>query len=93
MDTMFEKSGKFYADWRDRKGVRHRKSFKSERAALAYEAEMREVSHPKHKAVGQQSRGSSPTRRAANKGQSKRPADSSSLHVVRSTRDKLRRRT
>jgi hypothetical protein len=30
---MFEKQGKFYADWRDRKGNRKRKSFTSARLA------------------------------------------------------------
>jgi hypothetical protein len=34
---MFEKNGKYYADWRDRTGRRQRKSFTSQRAALRYE--------------------------------------------------------
>jgi hypothetical protein len=34
---MYEERGKYYADWRDAKGVRHRKSFESESLALAYE--------------------------------------------------------
>ena len=37
--TMFEKSGKYYADWRDRNGKRLRKSFRTPRAALQYEIE------------------------------------------------------
>ena len=49
---MFEKQGKFYADWRDRKGKRTRKSFTSEKAALWFEAEMKEAAHPKQKARG-----------------------------------------
>jgi len=49
---MFEKQGKFYADWRDKKGVRHRKSFQTERAALRFEADQKEAAHPKAKARG-----------------------------------------
>jgi hypothetical protein len=47
---MFEKDGKFYADWRDKDGNRKRKSFKSRRAALRYEEEQKELAHPKMKA-------------------------------------------
>jgi hypothetical protein len=47
---MFEKAGKFYADWRDRDGVRRRKSFTSPRAAQRFEAEQKELAHPKPKA-------------------------------------------
>jgi len=47
---MFEKNGKYYADWRDRKGKRKRKSFTSARAALRYEEEQKELAHPKLKA-------------------------------------------
>ena len=36
---MFEKQGKFFADWRDQHGQRKRKSFHTERAALTFEAE------------------------------------------------------
>jgi len=49
---MFEKAGKFYADWRDRAGIRHRKSFASARAAIRFEAEMKEQAHPKNKTLG-----------------------------------------
>ncbi len=49
---MFEKGHKFYADWRDATGKRLRKSFTSRRAALAYEAEQKELAHPKHPAKG-----------------------------------------
>ncbi|MDR3737591.1 MAG: hypothetical protein P4L40_01090 [Terracidiphilus sp.] len=49
---MFEKQGKYYADWRDKSGRRLRKSFTSKRAALQHEAEMRERHHPKRKALG-----------------------------------------
>lgn len=52
---MFEKNGKYFADWRDRKGRRLRKSFNSERAALLHEAAMKEAAHPKPKARGKQS--------------------------------------
>ena len=50
---MFEKCGKFYADWRDRKGVRHRKSFTSKRAALKFEQEQKELAHPKSRGRSQ----------------------------------------
>jgi hypothetical protein len=49
---MFEKNGKFFADWRDKQGNRKRRSFKSLRAALSFEAEMKEGTHPKQKARG-----------------------------------------
>jgi hypothetical protein len=47
---MYEKNGKYYADWRDKKGTRKRKSFTSQRAALRYEEEQKELAHPKPKA-------------------------------------------
>ena len=47
---MFEKQGRFYADWRDKSGQRLRKSFTSKRAALQFEAEQKELAHPKSKA-------------------------------------------
>ena len=49
---MFEKQGKFYADWRDRSGRRLRKAFATKRAALQFEAEQKELAHPKTKARG-----------------------------------------
>lgn len=52
---MFEKQGKFYADWRDRTGRRLRKAFTTRRAALHFEAEQKELAHPKSKARGQRS--------------------------------------
>jgi hypothetical protein len=51
-DAMFEKDGKFYADWRDKRGNRKRKSFTSKRAALRHEEEQKELAHPKKKARG-----------------------------------------
>jgi len=50
---MFEKTGKFYADWRDANGHRLRKSFASKRAALQFEAQQKELANPKPKARGQ----------------------------------------
>jgi|GEM_PF-3704834 len=35
---MYEKKGMYFAGWRDKKGVRHRKSFATAEAALLYEA-------------------------------------------------------
>jgi hypothetical protein len=52
---MFEKQGKFYADWRDRTGTRKRKAFTSARAALKFEREQKELAHPKQNAKGNQS--------------------------------------
>jgi hypothetical protein len=43
---MFEKGGKFYADWRDAARVRHRNAFTSARAALTYEKQKREAARP-----------------------------------------------
>jgi hypothetical protein len=38
---MKKKWGKFYADWRDEKGVRHAKAFRSKPAARRYTLRMR----------------------------------------------------
>ena len=56
---MFDKNGKYYADWRDRKGARHRKSFTSARAALLFEKEQKERANPKSTARRPTSRTSS----------------------------------
>lgn len=56
---MFEKNGKWYADWRDRRGKRLRKSFTSKRAAMLFEAEQRSLAHPKPNARGLRLRPSS----------------------------------
>jgi hypothetical protein len=53
---MYEKAGKYYADWRDRSGKRKRKSFASRRAALTFEEEQKEIAHPKSTARGRISR-------------------------------------
>jgi hypothetical protein len=59
---MFEKQGKFYADWRDKAGRRKRKSFTSPRAALRHEADQKEAAHPKQSgAVRLWPRSSSPS--------------------------------
>jgi periplasmic divalent cation tolerance protein len=50
---MFEKNRKFYADWRNGKGVRLRKAFTSERAALKYETEQKQQSQKERKEKGQ----------------------------------------
>lgn len=90
-DTMFEKAGRFYADWRDDNGKRLRKSFTSKRAALQFEAEQKEATHPKHKALGQHSpkfsAPNSATRPHPTKAvTSTKPQSSSSLKLVRSRR-------
>lgn len=80
---MFEKTGKFYADWRDATGNRLRKSFTSKRAALQFEAEQKEKAHPKQSARGNQlpkssapattSRASAHTKSPSRAGSSPRP--------------------
>lgn len=80
---MFEKNKKFYADWRDRSGKRLRKSFTSKRAALMFEAEQRELAHPKQNARGQALRqSSSRSRQAAKAITSKPPLRSSQQRAI-----------
>jgi hypothetical protein len=52
---VFEKAGKYFADWRDSHGTRKRKSFRTRRAALQFEAEQKELANPKPKAQGRPS--------------------------------------
>jgi len=52
---LYEKGNKYFADWRDRKGLRHRKSFSSPEEAQAYELEQKERAHPKGNSKGQRS--------------------------------------
>ena len=90
-DTMFEKGGKFYADWRDSSGKRLRKSFVSKRAALQFEAEQKDATNPKSKALGQPSpkfsASNSVTRQLRTKADtSTKPQNSSSLKLVGSRR-------
>lgn len=78
---MYQKGYKFYADWRDVEGTRHRKSFSTAKAAQAYEASMR-TANPKTKARGQLRKSSSPKLGRANRATltpmpSARPASSS----------------
>jgi len=81
---MFEKQGRFYADWRDASGKRLRKSFKSKRAALQFEAEQKGLAHPKPKARGIRLPGSfSPHSSATGNGRTEaRPRPSSPLRAV-----------
>jgi hypothetical protein len=85
---MFEKQGKFYADWRDHTGKRLRKCFTTKRAALQFEAEQKELAHPKPSARGLRSpRSSAPSIlvcRPATRS-TKRPSVSS-LKLVKSLR-------
>ncbi len=79
-DTMFEKAGRYYADWRDTTGKRLRKSFTSKRAALQHEADQKAIAHPRGLATGRQSQPySSPGRTARTAGavSTKRPSSSS----------------
>ncbi len=40
---MQKKYGKFYADWRDPLGARHRKTFTTKKAALAHQQRMQKA--------------------------------------------------
>lgn len=82
---MYEKQGRYYADWRDKTGQRLRKSFTSKRAALQFEAEQKELAHPKLKAIGRPLPNSySLKRRAETRGTSAPPAASSSRPAAHS---------
>lgn len=59
---MFQKGNRYFADWRDRKGVRHRKSFTAAEAATLYE----EAARPK-----------TPGKRQGRSGQPSRPESQS----------------
>lgn len=52
---MFNKGSLYFADWRDRKGVRHRKSFRNAEDATAYEAAQKVSARPKTKSKGRPS--------------------------------------
>jgi|ERR1019366_783446 hypothetical protein len=91
---MFEKQGKFYADWRDRKGVRKRKSFKSAHAALQFEEEQKVLAHPKTTAHGRRLPMScAPNIRASQTPTSTSQPKRSSLKLVHSRRTSSARRT
>jgi len=86
---MFYKGSLYFADWRDRKGVRHRKSFTTEEAATDYEAAQKVTARPKKQSKGQPSaaplltspRGhKAPTPASPPTGSSKRSARSTSRH-------------
>ena len=83
---MFEKSGKYFADWRDQRGQRKRKSFHTERAALTFEAEQKELAHPKTMARGKRSPASYSPSSAPHRAAliSFKPRVSSSEHADRS---------
>jgi hypothetical protein len=52
--SMYQKDNRFYADWRDRRGVRRRKAFTSADAATAYEEEQKNAARPKTRGAGLQ---------------------------------------
>jgi hypothetical protein len=45
--TMMKKGGKYYADWRDSQGIRHRAAFPTEAEAVAHQKIMRAIRNPK----------------------------------------------
>jgi hypothetical protein len=47
---VYEKHNRFYADWRDKKGLRRRRAFTTARQAEAFELTQKAVAHPKSKA-------------------------------------------
>lgn len=85
---MFEKAGRYYADWRDTTGKRLRKSFTSKRAALQHEADQKATAHPRGLATGRKSQPySSPGRTARIAvAATTKPQDSSSRKPVRNLR-------
>lgn len=52
---MYVKGNLYFADWRDRKGVRRRKSFPTESAARAYEDAQKAAVRPKQQGAAHQS--------------------------------------
>ncbi len=56
---MYEKHNRFYADWRDRRGVRRRKAFLTAEDAERYEMEQKAKARPKTQGTGQASSKSS----------------------------------
>lgn len=44
---MQKKSGKWFADWRDATGVRHRKAFATRKAALKHQTRQANAAHEK----------------------------------------------
>lgn len=57
--SMYEKHNRFYADWRDRRGVRRRKAFTTADAATAHEVAQKAVARPHGGAVALPSQPSS----------------------------------
>lgn len=80
---MFEKDNRFYADWRDRKGVRRRKAFTTADAAQLHEETEKNKARPKKRGAEPQSLPSSAptsqpgTRRKAIPTRATRPKTSS----------------
>ena len=92
---MFEKSGKFFADWRDQRGERKRKSFHTERAALSFEAEQKELPTQKRWREGKRSPASYSPSSAPHRAAliSFKPRVSSSEHADRFARSNSAPRT
>ena len=78
--SMYQKGPKFYADWRDASGKRLRKSFTSKRAALHFEAEQKELAHPKQTAKGR--RRPYPSRGGPGRGTNCKPPASRSQFIA-----------
>lgn len=56
---MYQKSNRFYADWRNRKGVRLRKAFATAEEAIEYEERQKAAARPKQQGAGRPSQKSS----------------------------------
>jgi hypothetical protein len=67
---MQKKYGKFYADWRDEKGNRKRKAFRTKTAAERFQTRMRRLSTAKKDQAGKRSA------RSARSSRRKRPTTS-----------------
>lgn len=68
---------RYFADWRDRKGTRHRKAFTSAKAAGAYEAEQKNQ-NPKVRAMRSRRAASSSMRTRGGQGKSSNTSKRSS---------------
>lgn len=85
---MFQKGNLFFADWRNRKGQRLRKSFSNSADALDYEQAQKAAAHPKAKRAAPPSPASSP--RSSTKPRGTRAASQRRSSPKRAARERRR---
>ncbi len=74
---MFQKGNRFYADWRDRRGARHRRAFTTAAEAEQFEVEQKQRNHPKRKGPADKSpRSSGPTSQHGRRGAKEQAGES-----------------